>query len=203
MSRNSHTGTTFGRHEVALYEEMRADRRNELQQAFSKITSLRSCLRSYRASPFSRRASVRDNRGHREGRVSATPAAPVRKKCRGQEPRVKAEQSGLPCASGVNGCFALSSVSRACLPPSSCGHPRITARFGSARHLQDLAPASGRQDHTTSPSARNVTRPARACRSRKTALRSPRAQRSRVHRIPDPTSVTTRTSLLPGRDNAE
>jgi hypothetical protein len=190
---------------------MRADRRNELQQAFSKITSLRSCPRSYRASPFSRRASVRalaipcpsDHRGRREGRVSATPAAPVRKKCTGQEPQVKAEQSGLPCASGVNGCFALSSVSRACLPPSSRGHPRITARLGSARHLQDLAPASGRQDHTTSPSARNVTRPARACRSRKTALRSPRAQRSRVHRIPDPTSVTTRTSLLPGRDNAE
>ena len=37
-------------------------------------------------------------RGRREGRVSATPAAPVHKKSTGKEPQVRTEQSGLPCA---------------------------------------------------------------------------------------------------------
>jgi len=45
--------------------------------------------------------------------------------------------------------------------------------------LENLTPASGRQDHTTSPSARNVIRP------RATARLT-----CRVHRIPHPTSVT-------------
>jgi hypothetical protein len=55
---------------------------------------------------FSRRHRVRAlqdlrpsaNRGRREGRVPAAPAAPVHKKSTGMEPQVKAETSGLPCA---------------------------------------------------------------------------------------------------------
>jgi hypothetical protein len=49
---------------------------------------------------------------------------------------------------------------------------------------RDLTPASGRQDHTTSPSA-----------SATLVLR-----RRRIHRIPLPTFVTTRTPLLSRRD---
>jgi hypothetical protein len=39
-----------------------------------------------------------ESRGRREGRVSATPAAPVHNKSTGKEPQVRTEQSGLPCA---------------------------------------------------------------------------------------------------------
>src|SRR5216110_2369421 len=63
---------------------------------------------------------------------------------------------------GFNGFLRALPGDRACLPPSS------------ALLLADLTPASGRQNHTTSPSASApfVTRTAR------------------VHRIPNPTSVT-------------
>jgi hypothetical protein len=44
---------------------------------------------------------------------------------------------------GFNGCFVLSLVNRAFLPPSR----------RDAKHHRQLTPASGRQDHTTSPSA--------------------------------------------------
>jgi len=50
--------------------------------------------------------------------------------------------------------------------------------------VANLTPASGRQNHTTSPSARTP----------------PVKQRIRVHRIPRPTFVTTRTPLLWVRD---
>src|ERR1700737_412654 len=59
---------------------------------------------------------------------------------------------------------------RACLPPSS------------ALRLANLTPASGRQDHTTSPSARSALVFGAA----------------RVHRIPPPTSVTIRETPLRG-----
>src|SRR3984957_17654658 len=65
---------------------------------------------------------------------------------------------------GFNGLFRALPGDRACLPPSS---PRSLL-------LENLTPASGRQDHTTSPSARNVIR----------------LLTCRVHRIPCPTSVT-------------
>jgi len=58
--------------------------------------------------------------------------------------------------------------------------------------LENLTPASGRQDHTTSPSATTsfVWRAANRSRVR-LALRLPlRARHCRVHRIPYPTSVT-------------
>src|SRR6266478_3934628 len=63
---------------------------------------------------------------------------------------------------GFNGVLRALPGDRAILPPSSVG--RTT----------DLAPASGRQNHTTSPSACAVIR----------------LMTCRVHRIPHPTSVT-------------
>src|ERR1700733_13089349 len=64
---------------------------------------------------------------------------------------------------GFNGLLRALLGDRACLPPSP-------AKSLSA----DLTPASGCQDHTASPSARNVIR----------------LLTCRVHRIPHPTSVT-------------
>jgi hypothetical protein len=71
---------------------------------------------------------------------------------------------GIPRAMVLTASFALSPVSRACLPPSS---PRSLL-------LKNLTPASGRQDHTTSPSTSAPFVKGAA----------------RVHRIPHSTSVT-------------
>jgi hypothetical protein len=76
---------------------------------------------------------------------------------------------------GFNGFLRALLGDRAFLPPSP------------AEHLPaHLTPASGRQDHTTSPSAKAPL-----------VLR-----RCRVHCIPHPTFVTTRTPLLSRRDGA-
>jgi hypothetical protein len=66
---------------------------------------------------------------------------------------------------GFNGFLRALPGDRAFLPPSS---PRSLL-------LKNLMPASGHQDHTTSPSARRALVESAA----------------RVHRIPHPTSVTT------------
>src|SRR6202011_642877 len=90
--------------------------------------------------------------------------------------QVQRRQSGFPCAV-VYGLFRARPGDRAFLPPSS---PRSLL-------LKNLTPASGRQDHTTSPSA---TAP-------------PVLRRCHVHRIPRPTSVTCATPPLwngTGRD---
>src|ERR1700677_5133667 len=50
---------------------------------------------------------------------------------------------GIPARDGVNGLFRTLPGDRACLPPSLAEMPSA-----------NLTPASGRQDHTTSPSAR-------------------------------------------------
>ena len=55
---------------------------------------------------------------------------------------VHRENPAFPHADGFNGFLRALPGDRACLPPS----PRRIA-------LRDLTPASGRQDHTTSPSA--------------------------------------------------
>ena len=52
-------------------------------------------------------------RGRREGRVSATPAAPVHKKSTGRKPQVRTEQLGLPCAM-VYDLYVISPVSMTC-----------------------------------------------------------------------------------------
>ncbi len=64
---------------------------------------------------------------------SLHPWPPREKSARGVDHRYRRKHSGLPCASGFTAYFVLSLVSRAFLPPSPCGHPRITARLGSAR----------------------------------------------------------------------
>ena len=62
---------------------------------------------------------------------------------------------------------------------------RVRARYG--RHASaHLTPASGRQDHTTSPSASNISRQRAVDRSQAEAhpAITCRAKRCRVHRIP-------------------
>ena len=71
---------------------------------------------------------------------------------------------GIPARDGFNSLFRALPGDRACLPPS----------LSWKLLLENLTPASGRQDHTTSPSARK----------RHSSLTC------RVHRIPCPTSVT-------------
>src|SRR5579863_2226441 len=75
-----------------------------------------------------------------------------------------AETPGFPCAMVLTVSFALSLVTGLC-----CHHRRAMQK-----HCRGLTPASGRQDHTTSPSA-----------SESLVLRH-----CRVHCIPHPTFVT-------------
>jgi hypothetical protein len=93
--------------------------------------------------------SIAQNRGRRESRVRR--AHP--------QPRVRSEKAhershhghtgspGIPRASGFNG-FLRDLGDRAFLPPSSLR----------SLLLKNLTPASGRQDHTTSPSASSAFR---------------------------------------------
>src|SRR5439155_26602926 len=82
---------------------------------------------------------------------------------------------------------------QACLTPSS------------ALLIADLTPASGRQNHTTSPSA-SASFVQHAVRLLTGLVRPPcttsRAQCRRVHRIPFPTSVTIAKRPSVGRDGA-
>ena len=108
---------------------------------------------------------MRRNRGRRECRCTNAPAA-LRVKIENTQVshHRRAETSGIPCAMVLTAYSALSLVNRAC-----CHHtPR------NAEHCRELTPASGRQDHTASLSARALF----VC------------QRPHVHRIPRPTSVT-------------
>jgi hypothetical protein len=84
--------------------------------------------------------------------------------------QVQRRQSGLPCAMGLR-LISCSPRRPALLPPSL---PR------SVSFPRNLTPASGCQDHTTSPYA-----------SMHSSARSDRACTESVHRIPHPTSVTT------------
>jgi hypothetical protein len=100
---------------------------------------------------------------------------------------------GLPCAMVLTAYFALSSVTGL-----SCHRrQRIKAHHDPVGRIappQDLTPASGRQDHTTSPSATSTVRLRAGCSltdSIRTRPAIPFARRRcRVHRIPRPTSVT-------------
>jgi hypothetical protein len=61
----------------------------------------------------------------------------------GVGPQVNRKHSGFPCANGFNGFLRTLPGDRAFLPPSPLR----------SFLLRNLTPASGRQDHTTSPSA--------------------------------------------------
>jgi|SRR6266436_10430068 len=82
-----------------------------------------------------------ENRGRRECRVLAAPMARLQQKKQAAVTTGLAKATGIPCANGFNGFLRALPGDRALLPPSSADHPA------------NLAPASGRQNHTTSPSA--------------------------------------------------
>jgi hypothetical protein len=76
---------------------------------------------------------------------------------------------------GFNGLLRALLGDRAFLPPSSSGYGASRPGWADASP-QDLTPASGRQDHTTSPSAANISRQhAVLSLTGKPALRSRRA----------------------------
>src|SRR5882724_10820725 len=102
-------------------------------------------------------------RGRREGRAPAGTHGPRATKKHAAEPQVQPKIPGLPCAMVLTASFALSPVTIAWLPPSPVRRVSV---------FTTLAPASERQDHTISPSARAPV----VCR------------RTRVHRIPPPRS---------------
>jgi hypothetical protein len=116
------------------------------------------------------------NRGRRESRVPAAPAASCALVVWHTSIHHRSTGTpGLPCAMVLTAYFALSSVTGL-----SC-HRRL-ADYGASRpgwadaSPQDLTPASGRQDHTTSPSAANISRQhAVLSLTGKPALRSRRA----------------------------
>jgi hypothetical protein len=111
--------------------------------------------------------ALKENRGRRESRVPAAPAA-SRAKSRKHTSVVTTGSTGITRPSprnGFNGFLRALPGDRACLPPSP---PRSLL-------LKSLTPASGRQNHTTSPSADQ---------------RHSSLDVISVHRIPRPTSVT-------------
>src|SRR5437899_1279731 len=103
--------------------------------------------------------SPKENRGRRESRVLAAPAASRAKLNKAHERshhRFRRIQPGLPRAMVLTAYFVLSPATRL-----YC-HRRlriwyVKTRLG-LRTSTDLTPASGRQNHTTSPSAKSVCR---------------------------------------------
>ena len=98
-------------------------------------------------------------RGRREGRVTASPAAPVHNKRHGEGTTGSAGSSGIPCAM-VLMFMSCSPWGPGCLAPIA----RIV------RHVARLASASGGQDHT---SLRPQRRRSSARESRAPPLRPP------------------------------
>ena len=84
-----------------------------------------------------------ETRGRRECRVPAAPMVRVQQKSTRQNHRFS-RNNRHSLRNGFNGLYVVSPVNRAFLPPSPARCGRIFA---------DLAPASGRQDHTAWPSA--------------------------------------------------
>ena len=127
------------------------------------------------------------NRGRREGRVPAAPMAPVHKKARGRNHRCRRSHPAFP-AQWFYGLYALS-------PGTGLVCPRHTQALNEP--LAHLAPASGRQDHTISPSATRISQEATrrfrypsADTPYECAFSAPVLRTDRVHRIPLPTFVT-------------
>src|ERR1700731_546334 len=87
-----------------------------------------------------KQATLDNQQGRREGRVPTAPMAPLQQEARGRTTGTGGS-SGLPCAMVLRLIRDLPG-DHAWLPPSS--QSALCA-------LQDLAPASERQDHTTSP----------------------------------------------------
>ena len=80
------------------------------------------------------------------------PWSACNKKARGRTTG-SAETARPSLRNGFNGLYALSPVTGLFCHRRLADRSASDARLGSARIMQGLAPASGRQDHTTSPSA--------------------------------------------------
>src|SRR5882724_5748071 len=102
------------------------------------------------------------------------------------------ESPGIPARNGFNGFLRALPGDRACLPPSPSGY--VLSKPGRADLTSaNLTPASGRQDHTTSPYASCISRPHAVDRSqafRQPALQSRRAQNAAASTASLPASVT-------------
>src|SRR5256714_3587967 len=144
------------------------------------------------------------NRGRRESRVSDAPAASCAKI---ESTRVShhrfAGSVRLSPRNGFNGFLRDLPGDRAFLPPSLYGYWRITTRSGLKTSPQNLTPASGRQDHTTSPSATSplVCTPSVAHEPEGPPCNNRACRRCRVHRIPSRVR-DDREPPLWGRDSA-
>jgi hypothetical protein len=166
---------------------MTTRKKSELLSVFAKATADKSLTlamtRISHTSTFSQRdppescTNPSAHRGRRECRVLKRHPQPHVQMKKAHEPKSPQVQPNHrhSLRDGVNGFLRALPGDRAFLPPSS-------ARCEST--VANLTPASGRQNHTTSPSALIAVRP----------------PTWRVHRIPRPTSVTTRTPLLSRRD---
>ena len=115
-----------------------------------EITAHDSAILRRDAPEVLREFSRLEIRGRRECRVRAAPAVPCAKLCKknAHEHTGSAEAIRHSLRNGFTAYFALSPVSRAFLPPSPLR----------SLLLKNLTPASGRQDHTPSPSARKHPR---------------------------------------------
>jgi hypothetical protein len=145
----------------------------------------------------------RENRGRRESRVSNAPAASCAKI---ESTRVShhrfAGSVRLSPRNGFNGFLRDLPGDRALLPPSLRGlahHDPV----GPETSPQNLTPASGRQDHTTSPSATTsfVCTLRLAHDPKEPPCNHCACRRCRVHRVP-PRVRDDREPPLWGRDGA-
>jgi hypothetical protein len=96
------------------------------------------------------------------------------------------ESPDVPARNGFNGFLRALPGDRAFLPPSPAEYAACPRPVGPTHHSANLTPASGRQDHTTSPYA--ATSLVRVLGDRSQAEARPaiplHAKRCRVHRIP-------------------
>jgi hypothetical protein len=112
-------------------------------EVFNQNSFRHSFASPRRDAPESCKPFARENRGRGECRVPAAPAASCAK-CWWHTSVATTgppETPGIPARNGFNGFLRALPGDRACLPPSSTDNSA------------NLTPASGRQDHTTSPSA--------------------------------------------------
>ena len=102
------------------------------------------------------------------------------------------ESPGIPARNGFNGFLRALPGDRALLPSSSANMVLSKPGWADATSA-NLTPASGRQDHTTSPYASCIPRPHAVDRSqafRQPTLRSRRAQNAAASTASHPASVT-------------
>ena len=88
----------------------------------------------------------------RRSRVVLTPGVCASQKCTRGGSRV-GRTPGLPCAAGFNGVLRALPGERCTIAPVASPLVRCTHPVGHHASPRDLTPATGRQDHTTSPSA--------------------------------------------------